>query len=60
MCLYFLFRLFLFVRINANAFAPGRYYLFLADSSKSKFQEEIDTFSDYYYWDIDIADIKQV
>ncbi|KAG1326863.1 DNA ligase 4 [Cocos nucifera] len=37
-----------------------KYYLFLADSSKSKFQEEIDTFSDYYYWDIDIADIKQM
>nr|XP_029118623.1 DNA ligase 4 isoform X2 [Elaeis guineensis] len=37
-----------------------KYYLFLADSSKSKFREEIDTFSDYYYWDIDIADIKQI
>ncbi|XP_038984742.1 DNA ligase 4 isoform X3 [Phoenix dactylifera] len=37
-----------------------KYYLFLADSSKRKFQEEIDTFSDYYYCDIDIADIKQV
>ncbi|KAK1275293.1 DNA ligase 4 [Acorus gramineus] len=37
-----------------------KYFLFLSDSSKNKFQEEIDAFSDYYYWDIDITDIKQV
>ncbi|KAK1289638.1 DNA ligase 4 [Acorus calamus] len=37
-----------------------KYFLFLSDSSKNKFQEEIDAFSDYYYWDIDITDIKQM
>ncbi|KAI0497035.1 hypothetical protein KFK09_023363 [Dendrobium nobile] len=37
-----------------------KYFLFFADSSKKKHQEEIDAFSDYYYWDIDIEDIKQI
>ncbi|KAJ6836646.1 DNA ligase 4 [Iris pallida] len=37
-----------------------KYFLFLADSSKSKFEEEIDKFSDYYYWDLDITDMKQI
>ncbi|OEL28408.1 putative DNA ligase 4 [Dichanthelium oligosanthes] len=26
---------------------------------KHKFSEEIDSYADYYYWDIDIADLKQ-
>ncbi|XP_020251503.1 DNA ligase 4, partial [Asparagus officinalis] len=37
-----------------------KYFLFLADSSKSKFQGEIDSFLDYYYWDLDITDMKQI
>lgn len=36
-----------------------RYFLFLSDSSK-KLLKEIDEFSDSYYQDIDLADIKQV
>lgn len=35
-------------------------FLFLSDSSKKKLQEEIDGFSDSYYLDLDIADIKQL
>ncbi|RLM66518.1 putative DNA ligase 4 [Panicum miliaceum] len=27
---------------------------------KHKFPEEIDSYADYYYWDIDIADLKQI
>ncbi|XP_009359940.2 DNA ligase 4 isoform X2 [Pyrus x bretschneideri] len=37
-----------------------KYYLFLSDSSKKKLQEEIDDFSDSYYWDLDLAEIKQL
>ncbi|XP_039131950.1 DNA ligase 4 [Dioscorea cayenensis subsp. rotundata] len=37
-----------------------KYFLFLSDSSKSKLQEEIDPFSDFYYLDLDIMDIKQI
>jgi len=37
-----------------------RYILFLADFARHKFPEEIDSYADYYYWDIDIADLKQV
>ncbi|XP_068641207.1 DNA ligase 4 [Aristolochia californica] len=37
-----------------------KYFLFLSDSSKSKSQEEIDEYSDYYYWDLDAVDIKQL
>jgi hypothetical protein len=37
-----------------------RYILFLADFARHKFPEEIDQYADYYYWDIDIADLKQV
>lgn len=37
-----------------------KYFLVLSDSSKKKLQEEIDEFSDSYYWDIDIADIRQL
>ncbi|KAJ0984175.1 hypothetical protein J5N97_002531 [Dioscorea zingiberensis] len=37
-----------------------KYFLFLTESSKSKFQEEIDPSSDYYYLDLDIMDIKQI
>ncbi|KAM1610658.1 hypothetical protein ACFXTN_021040 [Malus domestica] len=37
-----------------------KYYLFLSDSSKKKLQEEIDDFSDSYYWDLDLVEIKQL
>ncbi|XP_062077386.1 DNA ligase 4 [Humulus lupulus] len=37
-----------------------KYYLFLSDLSKKKLQEDIDEFSDTYYWDLDLADIKQL
>ncbi|KAL5699598.1 DNA ligase (ATP) [Ranunculus cassubicifolius] len=37
-----------------------KYFLFLADSSKSKLQAEMDEFSDSYYWDLDLTDIKQL
>ncbi|KAM7512669.1 hypothetical protein LguiB_011544 [Lonicera macranthoides] len=37
-----------------------KYFLSLSDSSKRKLQEEIDEFSDSYYWDLDMADLKQL
>lgn len=37
-----------------------RYILFLADFARHKFPEEIDSYADYYYWDIDVADLKQI
>ncbi|XP_050216618.1 DNA ligase 4 [Mercurialis annua] len=37
-----------------------KYFLFLSDSTKRKLQEEIDEYSDSYYWDIDLADMKQL
>ncbi|GJN01825.1 hypothetical protein PR202_ga19126 [Eleusine coracana subsp. coracana] len=36
------------------------YILFLADFARHKFPEEIDPYGDYYYWDIDISDLKQI
>ncbi|KAF5194901.1 Dna ligase, partial [Thalictrum thalictroides] len=38
----------------------SRYFLFLADSSKNKLQAEVDEFSDSFYWDLDLMDIKQL
>ncbi|XP_078439017.1 DNA ligase IV [Wolffia australiana] len=37
-----------------------KYLLFISDSSKKKLQEEMDLYSDYYYWDIDLTDLKQM
>ncbi|XP_038710852.1 DNA ligase 4 isoform X2 [Tripterygium wilfordii] len=37
-----------------------KYFLHLSDSSKKKFQEDIDEFADSYYWDLDTADLKQL
>uniref|UniRef100_A0A2N9G3C4 DNA ligase n=1 Tax=Fagus sylvatica TaxID=28930 RepID=A0A2N9G3C4_FAGSY len=37
-----------------------KHFLFLSDSSKKKLEEEIDEFSDSYYQDLDLADIKQL
>ncbi|XP_066343762.1 putative DNA ligase 4 [Miscanthus floridulus] len=37
-----------------------RYILFLADFARHKFPEEIDSYADYYYWDIENADLKQI
>jgi hypothetical protein len=36
-----------------------RYFLFVSEMTK-KLQEEIDEFSDSYYLDLDLRDIKQV
>jgi DNA ligase-4 len=37
-----------------------RYFLFVSELTKKKLQEEIDEFSDSYYLDLDLRDIKQV
>ncbi|XP_057486058.1 DNA ligase 4 isoform X2 [Actinidia eriantha] len=37
-----------------------KYFLFLSDSSRKKLREEIDEFSDPYFGDLDIEDIKQL
>ncbi|XP_043805964.1 DNA ligase 4 isoform X3 [Manihot esculenta] len=37
-----------------------KHFLFLSDASKKKLQEEIDEFSDSYYWEVDLANIKQL
>ncbi|XVF47614.1 hypothetical protein PTKIN_Ptkin03bG0124100 [Pterospermum kingtungense] len=37
-----------------------KYFLFLSESSKKKLQQEVDQYSDPYYWDLDLADIKQL
>ncbi|KAI4376826.1 hypothetical protein MLD38_014541 [Melastoma candidum] len=37
-----------------------KYFLFITDSSKRNFQEEVDEFADSYYWVLDISDIKQL
>lgn len=38
----------------------GRYFFFLSELTKKKLQEDIDEFSDSYYLDLDLGDIKQV
>ncbi|KAJ1378207.1 Nucleic acid-binding, OB-fold [Sesbania bispinosa] len=37
-----------------------KYFLFLSELTKKKLQEEIDEFSDSYYLDLDLVDIKQL
>uniref|UniRef100_A0A0D9W947 DNA ligase n=1 Tax=Leersia perrieri TaxID=77586 RepID=A0A0D9W947_9ORYZ len=37
-----------------------KYILFLADFARHKFPEEIDSYADYFYCDIDISDLKQI
>ncbi|KAL6559045.1 hypothetical protein OROHE_006414 [Orobanche hederae] len=37
-----------------------RYFLFLSDTSKEKLGEEIDEFSDSYYLDLNVTDLKQI
>ncbi|XP_022857520.1 DNA ligase 4 isoform X3 [Olea europaea var. sylvestris] len=37
-----------------------KYFLFLSNSSKKKLEEDIDEFSDSYYWDVNMADFKQL
>ncbi|TKY72770.1 DNA ligase 4 [Spatholobus suberectus] len=37
-----------------------KYFLFLSELTKKKLQEEIDEFSDSYYLDLDLGDIKQL
>ncbi|WJX24110.1 DNA ligase (ATP) [Trifolium repens] len=38
----------------------SKYFLFVSDLTKKKLQEEIDEFSDSYYLDLDLRDIKQL
>ncbi|KAL2925919.1 DNA ligase 4 [Bienertia sinuspersici] len=35
-------------------------YVFLSDSSRKKLQEEIDEFSDPYFWDLSVVELKQI
>ncbi|XP_051150256.1 DNA ligase 4 [Andrographis paniculata] len=37
-----------------------KYFLFLSDASKKKLEEEIDEFSDSYYLDLNVTDLKQI
>ncbi|KAA3485976.1 DNA ligase 4 isoform X1 [Gossypium australe] len=37
-----------------------KYFLFLSESSKTKLQQEVDQYFDPYYWDLDLADVKQL
>ncbi|GAV59686.1 DNA_ligase_A_M domain-containing protein/DNA_ligase_A_N domain-containing protein/DNA_ligase_A_C domain-containing protein/PTCB-BRCT domain-containing protein [Cephalotus follicularis] len=37
-----------------------KYFLFLSEASKKKLQEEVDEYSDSYYWDLDLADIRHL
>ncbi|KAG2398581.1 DNA ligase [Vigna angularis] len=37
-----------------------KYFLFLSELTKKKFREEIDEFSDSFYMDLDLGDIKQL
>ncbi|XP_039030849.1 DNA ligase 4-like isoform X2 [Hibiscus syriacus] len=37
-----------------------KYFLFLSESSRMKLQQEVDEYSDPYYWDLDLADLKQL
>lgn len=37
-----------------------KYFLFLSELTKKKLQEDIDEFSDSYYLDLDLGDIKQL
>ncbi|KAK9735960.1 hypothetical protein RND81_04G241200 [Saponaria officinalis] len=36
------------------------HFLYLSDVSRNKLQEEIDEFSDSYFWDINVAELKQI
>ncbi|PNY05396.1 DNA ligase 4-like protein, partial [Trifolium pratense] len=38
----------------------SKYFLFVSELTKKKLQEEIDEFSDSYYLDLDLRDIKQL
>lgn len=37
-----------------------KYFVFLSESSKKKLQEEIDEFSDSYFWNLNITELKQI
>ncbi|KAM7273454.1 hypothetical protein ACFE04_028118 [Oxalis oulophora] len=37
-----------------------RCFLSLSESTKKKLEEEVDEYSDSYYWDLDLADFKQL
>uniref|UniRef100_A0A1J3K4K0 DNA ligase n=1 Tax=Noccaea caerulescens TaxID=107243 RepID=A0A1J3K4K0_NOCCA len=37
-----------------------KYFLHLTDASRTKLQDDIDEFSDSYYWDLDLEGLKQI
>lgn len=37
-----------------------KHFVFLSESSRKKLQEEIDEFSDSYFWDLNVAELKQI
>uniref|UniRef100_A0A1J3DSA4 DNA ligase 4 n=1 Tax=Noccaea caerulescens TaxID=107243 RepID=A0A1J3DSA4_NOCCA len=37
-----------------------KYFLHLTDASRTKLQDEVDEFSDSYYWDLDLEGLKQI
>ncbi|XP_038889085.1 DNA ligase 4 isoform X2 [Benincasa hispida] len=37
-----------------------KHFLFLSGHSKKKLEEEIDEFSDSYFWDLELSDLKQL
>lgn len=41
-------------------FCPYRYFLFLSEATKKKLEEEVDEFSDSYYLDLNVQELKQV
>ncbi|CAH2069661.1 unnamed protein product, partial [Thlaspi arvense] len=48
--------------VSSNEKAPTsrRYFLHLTDASRTKLQDEIDEFSDSYFWDLDLEGLRQV
>ncbi|KAK3023554.1 hypothetical protein RJ639_044639 [Escallonia herrerae] len=52
----------LFDSCSQNKLLPlhPKYFLFLSETSKKKLQEEMDEFSDSYYLDLDITELKQL
>lgn len=37
-----------------------KHFVFLSEPSRRKLQEEIDEFSDSYFWDLNVAELKQI
>lgn len=43
-----------------SCFILVRYYLHMSDATKERLKSEVDEFGDFYFLDIDEADLKQV